>query len=203
MLDSFFKGIAIGLFFAVPVGPIGVLCIRRSLATGFKSGLATGLGAATADAIFGAIAAFGLTSVSSFLIGQTFWLGVAGGFFLVYLGIATFRRRPPERESSAPAAELGGVYCSTLILTITNPMSILLFVAAFAGFRTSGSADYRNASALVLGVFLGSTAWWLVLSGSVSYFRARFDPGRMKLVNQISGAAICAFGIYAIARLLI
>jgi threonine/homoserine/homoserine lactone efflux protein len=198
---SFLKGIAIGLFFAVPVGPIGVLCIRRSIAHGFQSGLATGLGAATADAIFGGIAAFGLTTISSFLVGQTFWLGLVGGLLLCYLGFGTFLSKPKERDFDPRAAGLNGIYFSTLVLTITNPMSILLFAAAFAGFGIADSRGYFGATALVLGIFAGSTIWWLVLSGGVSYFRSRFDLKQIKWVNRLSGAVICLFGIYTLQRL--
>ena len=197
MLDSLIKGIAIGLFFAVPVGPIGVLCIRRSIADGFKSGFTTGLGAATADSIFGGIAAFGLTTISSFLVGQTFLLGLTGGFLLFYLGITTFMSKPKEKSITA---ESGGIYSSTLFLTITNPMSILLFAAAFAGFGIADTQGNLNASAIVIGIFVGSMMWWIALSGSVAYFRSRFDSKRIRIVNQISGLVICGFGIYTLAR---
>jgi threonine/homoserine/homoserine lactone efflux protein len=202
VLDSLIKGIAIGLFFAVPVGPIGVLCIRRSIASGFKSGLTTGLGAATADAIFGGIAAFGLTTISSFLVGQTLLLGLIGGLFLCYLGLVTYWSTPKERAVSHTSVEFRGVYFSTLVLTITNPMSILLFGAAFAGFGIANSPGQFNPSALVIGVFAGSTAWWIVLSASVAYFRSRFDSKRIRMVNQLSGLVICGFGIYTLARCL-
>src|SRR5688572_6978734 len=125
------KGLAIGFCIAAPVGPIGVLCIRRSLAEGTLIGLATGLGAATADAAYGCVAAFGLTAISDFLVGQKFWLGLLGGIFLCYLGVRTFFTKPaPGMESRLQAVSgLGSAYVSTLFLTLTNPMTILSFVA--------------------------------------------------------------------------
>jgi threonine/homoserine/homoserine lactone efflux protein len=210
------KGLAIGFCIAAPVGPIGVLCIRRSLAEGMLIGLATGLGAATADAAYGAVAAFGLTAISDFLVGQKFWLGLIGGLFLCYLGARTFfssggrtstsaaarvEPRPPEHTVNARAGGLMGAYVSTLFLTLTNPMTILSFVAIFAGFGFGSAANYVNASVLVLGVFLGSAAWWLILSTGVGLLRSRVNTTWMRAVNWLSGAIICAFGIYALTRI--
>src|SRR5271155_5027941 len=129
-----FKGIIIGFTIAAPVGPIGVLCIRRSLADGRKIGLATGLGAATADAAYGCVAGFGLTVISSFLVGHRFWLGLLGGLFLCYLGIRTFMSKPSGKAAEVRGSGLFSAYLSTFFLTMTNPMTILSFVAVFAGF---------------------------------------------------------------------
>src|SRR3954468_17812764 len=135
-------GVILGFSIAAPVGPIGVLCIRRSLAEGRRVGLATGLGAATADALYGAVAAFGLTAISSFLIGQKSWLGLIGGLFLCYLGIRTFQSQPAENPATLPSGGLLSAYSSTLLLTLTNPMTILSFVAVFAAFGLAKSPDY-------------------------------------------------------------
>ena len=196
----FLKGLLLGFCIAAPVGPIGVLCIRRSLAEGLLIGLATGLGAATADAAYGCIAGFGLTAISDFLVGQKFWLGLVGGIFLCFLGIQTFLTKPAEQSATAQGRGLTGAYVSTLFLTLTNPMTILSFVAAFAGFGLGVSSNYRDASLLVVGVFLGSAAWWLILSGSVGLLRSRVNMTFMKAVNRLSGALICAFGIYALSK---
>jgi len=194
------KGLAIGFCIAAPVGPIGVLCIRRSLAEGMALGLATGLGAATADAAYGGVAAFGLTAISDFLVGQKFWLGFLGGIFLCYLGVRTFVSRPAEQAANAQGTGLVGGYVSTLFLTVTNPMTILSFVAVFAGIGFGTGKSYGDASVLVLGVFLGSAAWWLMLSSGVALLRSRVNATWMRAVNRLSGAIICAFGVYALAR---
>jgi len=192
------KGVALGFSIAAPVGPIGLLCIRRSLADGRTAGLATGLGAATADAMYGAIAAFGLTAVSALLVAQKFWLGLVGGLFLCVLGVRTFIALPRKDDFQGQRVTLAAAYASTLVLTLTNPMTILSFVAVFAGLGLGASPDYGSASAMVLGVFIGSALWWLLLSNGVALFRNRLGPGWMRLVNHVSGAIIFAFGIYAI-----
>ena len=195
------KGLAIGFCIAAPVGPIGVLCIRRSLAEGRAIGFATGLGAATADAAYGAVAAFGLTAISDFLVGQKFWFGLIGGIFLCYLGVRTFVSRPAEQAADIQGRGLPGAYGSTLFLTLTNPMTILSFIAVFAGVGFGTGKSYVNASTLLLGVFLGSAAWWLFLSTGVGLVRSRVNANWMRAVNRLSGAVICAFGVYSLSRL--
>jgi len=195
------KGLAIGFCIAAPVGPIGVLCIRRSLAEGMAIGFSTGLGAATADAAYGAVAAFGLTAISDFLVGQKFWLGLIGGIFLCYLGVRTFISKPAEQAANVQGRGLTGAYASTLFLTLTNPMTILSFIAVFAGVGFGTGKSYGNASILVLGVFVGSAAWWLILSSGVGLLRSRVNANWMRTVNRLSGAVICAFGVYALSRL--
>jgi threonine/homoserine/homoserine lactone efflux protein len=196
------RGLIIGFSIAAPVGPIGVLCIRRTLAEGRASGLVSGLGAATADAIYGCIAGFGLTFISSLLVGQQTWLRLIGGGFLCYLGLKTFLARPARQAILAGGNGLLGAYASTFFLTLTNPMTILSFVAIFAGLGVaSARGDYASAGVLVLGVFMGSALWWLILSGGVSLFRARFDPHRLRWVNRISGVIIAGFGLLALLSL--
>jgi threonine/homoserine/homoserine lactone efflux protein len=192
------KGLVIGFSIAAPVGPIGVLCIRRSLADGPRVGLATGLGAATADALYGAVAAFGLTVVSNALVARRLWLAILGGVFLCYLGVRTFLSAPREDAVEGPLHGIASAYGSTLLLTLTNPMTILSFVAIFAGLGLSGSPDSRSAVALVAGVFLGSALWWLTLSTGVALVRSRMSPTWMRSVNRVSGAIIMSFGIYAL-----
>jgi threonine/homoserine/homoserine lactone efflux protein len=167
------KGLFIGFSIAAPVGPIGLLCIRRTLANGRTSGLVSGLGAATADAIYGCIAGFGLTFISTLLISQQVWFRVIGGFFLCYLGLKTFFSRPAEQKASAKGNGLISAYASTFFLTLTNPMTILSFAAIFAGLGVaSAGGNYVSAGVLVLGVFSGSALWWLLLSGGVAFFQA-------------------------------
>jgi len=193
------KGIIIGFSIAAPVGPIGVLCIRRTLADGRISGLVSGLGAAAADAIYGCIAAFGLTFVSGFLIGGQVWLRIAGGAFLCFLGIRTFLSGPAEKAVPAAGKNLAGAFVSTFFLTLTNPMTILSFMAIFAGLGIAGAGgNYESAGALVLGVFSGSALWWVLLSGGVGVLREKFTPRGMQWVNRGAGAIIAAFGLLAL-----
>ncbi len=196
------KGILLGFSIAAPVGPIGVLCIRRTLSGGRASGFVSGLGAATADAFYGSIAGFGLTFISGFMISQQTWLRLLGGAFLMYLGIRTFLAKTGQAAATASGDGLAGAYASTLFLTLTNPLTIISFAAMFAGLGiASGSSDYASAAALVAGVFLGSASWWFILSGGVSVFRSRFDLQAMNWVNRFSGAIILGFGLLALLSL--
>jgi threonine/homoserine/homoserine lactone efflux protein len=200
-LGIIFKGLVLGFSIAAPVGPIGVLCIRRTLARGFKSGLASGLGAASADAFYGSIAAAGLSLVASFLIKQQLWLGFLGGGFLLYLGVKTFRILPPAESNSSEKSSAGGDYLSTLLLTLSNPMTIFMFVAIFGslGFQ-SGSAYGNYAFLLVLGVFSGSALWWLTLSALVSLLREKMNARLMVWINRLAGVVIAGFGIYVLVK---
>jgi len=192
------QGLVIGFSIAAPVGPIGVLCIRRSITDGPRIGLLTGLGAASADAVYGAIAAFGLTAVSGLLIKHRFLLGLIGGLFLCYLGIRTFLAKPREQSETPP--RVGGLmaFGATFALTLTNPMTILSFAAVFAGLGVGAAPNYRAAALLVAGVFVGSALWWLLLSNSVGLLRARITPAWMHWINRGSGSVIFCFGIYAL-----
>jgi threonine/homoserine/homoserine lactone efflux protein len=193
------RGLAIGFSIAAPVGPIGVLCIRRTFAEGRASGFVSGLGAASADAIYGCIAAFGLTSVSNLLVSQQVWLRLIGGVFLCYLGIKTLLSKPAEQAASAKGNGLVGAYASTFFLTLTNPMTIISFAAIFAGLGlASTSANYMSATVLVLGVFIGSALWWLILSGGIGVFREKFNLRGLQWINRISGAIITGFGLFAL-----
>ncbi|MDG2617446.1 LysE family transporter [Thermoleptolyngbya sichuanensis XZ-Cy5] len=204
----FIWGLLIGFSIAAPVGPIGVLCIRRTLAQGQLAGLLSGLGAATADAIYGAIAAYGLTLISAILIGQAGWFRLIGGLFLIDLGVQTFRAQPATEAASSDgkirAAGLWGAYLSTILLTLTNPATIMSFAAVFAGLGLANSSgDPLAATVTVLGVFLGSALWWLLLSGGVSLFRASFSKtNSLQWVNRGSGIVLIAFGSVALASLL-
>jgi len=201
-LNALLKGAIIGLSIAAPVGPIGVLCIRRSLAGGSRIGLATGLGAATADACYGCVAGFGLTAISGFLVGQKLWLSLLGGLFLCYLGIRTFASEPAEKPAEICTDGLFSAYLSTLFLTLTNPMTILAFAAVFAGFGLGESPDYFTASMLITGVFAGSALWWLLLSNGVALFRSKVSSEWMRWINRLSGVVIFGFGIYTLSTYL-
>ena len=199
-MGFFIKGVVIGLAIAAPVGPIGVLCIRRTLAGGRLSGLVSGLGAATADAAYGAVAALGLSVVTDLLLDGEAWLRLAGGVFLVCLGVKTFVSKPSESPASTRGRGLLGAYASTLLLTLTNPTTILSFAAIFAGLG-AGTGDALSAMRLVVGVFLGSALWWVFLSTATGLFRGRLSAGGLRWVNRVSGTIIAAFGALALSGL--
>ncbi len=202
-LRFFIRGIIFGLSIAAPVGPMGVLCIRRTLADGRIAGLVTGLGTATADACYGAVAAFGLTFISTFLVDQQFWLRLIGGLFLCYLGLTTVRSTPAERPATLRASGLGSAYFTTFLLTLANPLTILTFAAIFAGIGAGEiNGKYGSAALLVVGVFLGSALWWLLLSSGTGLLRAKLTPARLVWVNRLSGAVIIAFGALALVSIL-
>jgi len=189
----------LGFAIAAPVGPIGLLCIQRTLNNGRATGLVSGLGAATADAIYGAIAAFGLSLITAFLVQQQFWLGLAGGLFLCYLGVRTFTAAPAATAAAIESRGLFSAYSSTLFLTLTNPMTILSFVAIFAGAGLAASSgDSVAALLLVAGVFAGSAGWWLLLSGGVSLLRNAVTAQALRWINWLAGGVIVAFGVFAI-----
>jgi threonine/homoserine/homoserine lactone efflux protein len=210
--DLFLRGLVIGFSVAAPVGPIGVLCIRQTLAKGRLAGLLSGLGAATADAVYGALAALGLGLVSQFLVDQQELLRLVGGLFLCCLGVrvwhAPVQTEPPSegeidhgvgRNRFTGAA---GAYFSTFFLTLTNPITILSFAAIFAGLGLAATAPGPLAgAALVSGVFVGSAAWWLLLSGLVGFLRHRLPAVALRSINRMSALIILGFGCLALASL--
>jgi threonine/homoserine/homoserine lactone efflux protein len=195
-ISLFLKGAALGFSIAAPVGPIGILCIRRTLEYGRFSGLFSGLGAAAADSIYAVIAAFGLTAVSNFLMAGQHWLRLIGGVFLLYLGCKTYFAKPGSGAKQVSHTTLLGDFVSTFFLTLTNPVTILSFLAIFAGIGLSSiQGSYSEASLLVAGVFLGSALWWLILSEGVTLFRKKVSARVMRWINRVAGMIIIAFGI--------
>jgi len=193
------QGMMIGLSIAAPVGPINLLCIRRIIADGRMVGFASGLGAAVADATYGAVAAFGLTAVSGLLVSGQSWLRVVGGLFLLYLGAQTFLAKPSGPAEARDARHLLGAFASTYVLTLTNPLTILSFAAIFTGLGVvRGDGGYASASLLVLGVALGSMLWWAFLCITVGAVRERVTPGALRWVNRVSGCVIAGFGVVAL-----
>ena len=198
---SLVRGIILGFSIAAPVGPIGIMCIRRTLIAGRLAGLVLGLGAATADMLYGAVAAFGLGVISSLLIGQSLWIHLIGAGFLCWLGVRTIMTAPATQVNTTTAGtSLIASYAGTLLLTLANPTTILSFIAIFAGIGIVGEKNTTPviAGVTVLGIFLGSALWWLVLSGMVSTLRSRFTPMWMRSVGYVSGAILLAFALYAL-----
>lgn len=200
MLPLILKSLIIGFAIAAPVGPIGVLCIQRSLHDGFKIGLMTGLGAALADGTYGLIAGFGLTALSSLLVAHQFWIHVLGGLFLLYLGIKLFLTKPREKSAGNSDKSSWHALCTTYFLTLTNPATILSFVAVFAGLGLGTiHPSYVDAIILVLGITIGSIIWWLILSSGVVFMlHHRLSQTMMQGINRLSGLIIFVFGIVAL-----
>jgi threonine/homoserine/homoserine lactone efflux protein len=198
-ITYFYKGLIIGISIAAPVGPIGILCINRTLSSGRMVGLLSGLGAATADALYGSIAAFGLTFISAFLVQQQIWFRLVGGAFLCILGLRTMLSKTNSISIQASSGSMLNAYGSTFFLTLTNPITILAFTAIFSGIGlVSLGSSYSSAGITVLGVFLGSACWWFILSSLTNLFRDRLNLFALIWVNRLSGLVILGFGIVAL-----
>jgi threonine/homoserine/homoserine lactone efflux protein len=201
--ELFIRGLVLGFTIAAAVGPISLLVIRRTLAEGRLVGIVSGMGVATADGTYGAVAAFGLTAISDLLVDWRRALGLIGGAFLLWLAWRTFNAVPGEAATTSDGRRgLAGAYLSTLGLTLTNPMTILSFAALFVGLGVTGG-DAAGAASLTLGVFAGSAAWWVVLVTVVGAFRSRLTPIGLRRVNMASGLLIGAFAIVAIVSALV
>lgn len=200
----FLKGTLLGFSIAAPVGPIGILCIRRTLQYGRFSGLFSGLGAAFADTFYGMIAAFSLTLVSDFLTAQHFWFHLLGGCFLLLLGTKTFFAHTTEvSDGSVAHRSIFSDFISTFFLTLSNPLTIFSFIAVFAGLGLADvSEKFVDAAFLVAGIFSGACFWWLILSEGVTYFRHRVGQKTMAWINRIAGMIIVAFGLGALISVL-
>jgi threonine/homoserine/homoserine lactone efflux protein len=194
-LGLFLQGLLIGFSISVPVGPVGVIVIRRTLAEGFASGFVSGVGCASGMGVYGSVIGFGLTAISDLLVRYQRPLAIVGGLFLIALGYTIIRAAPPDPATSLQRRSLLGAYASTFALTIVNPAVILYFLAIFTGSDLLESQrNYAAALILVLGVFLGALGWWLGLSGGVSLLRARLNDRILRWANILSGLAIAAFG---------
>jgi threonine/homoserine/homoserine lactone efflux protein len=203
-VEHLLKGLAIGFAIAAPVGPINLLCLRRSLSDGRRVGFVSGLGAAAADTTYGAVAAAGLTTVTTFLVGHRIWLQLLGGLFLLVLGLHTMQARESRREAAAPVhvGRLRDAFASTYMLTLANPMTIIAFTGVFAGLGL-GWQTGRTVDALQLigGVFLGSSLWWLLLALLAGTFGRHLNDGVLRWVNRIAGGIIAGFGGWQLGQL--
>ena len=198
------KGIAVGFVIALPVGPVGVLCVRRTIFEGRWSGFLSGLGAASADTVFGMIAGFGLTVVADLLFKYQDWLRAGGGIFLIYLGVTALMKGGERTKASDKSAEsLFRAYASTFVLTITNPVTILAFLGIFAAVGFTGAeATIGRAGMLVAGVLLGSLVWWLGLALGTGLCRKSFREIHLVWLNRISGTLLALSGAGLIVSLL-
>ncbi len=200
-MTLFLKALVFGFLLAASVGPLWILCFRRTLAQGPLAGFASGMGVAIADSLYGAVAAFGLTAVSGFLLRHAFWIGLAGGVFLVYLGVKALLARPSLEGGNEPRIGAAQAFLSTLALTLANPPTIVAFAAIFAGLGLVTS-DYAAAARVVLAVFLGSAAWWIVLVAATGWLRGRIGPRQLRAISVVSGLSILGFAAWQFAAIL-
>jgi len=192
------KGILLGFSIAAPVGPIGILCIRRTLNYGRFSGLISGLGAAVADVLFGIVAAFGLTFISDFLLDAKLWLKIGGALFLFYLAVKIFLSKPASDQKRIDHGSLVNDFISTFLLTITNPVTIISYIAIFAALGVGQAESFSIATVLVSGIFLGSALWWLILSEGITFFRKKINQALLTWLNRVAASIIATFGFIAL-----
>lgn len=189
------KGVAVGFVVAAPVGPVGVLCVRRTLVRGSVSGCATGLGAAIADTLYAIIAIYGISFIATFLLVNEFWFRLFGGIILCAMSVKTFYSGPAE--SRAPISTgLTGDFLTALVITGTNPFTLIAFgvILTTIGIASAGD-DYVWAEPLIAGVFIGSTLWWLTLTGISRLFRASLSHSGLRWINRVSAAVILLSGV--------
>lgn len=198
LVGLFARTFVIGLVVAAPVGAMGVLCIQRTLASGWRAGVATGLGIATADALFAAVAAFGLSGVSQWLVATQAPLRIGGGLVLLWLGFRAFVTVPDADDASGGASTGNRHFMSAVGLTLTNPMTIIAFASIFAGAGLVVQPGATSALVATLGVALGSLAWWLLLASTVFAIRHAVSHRILTLINRVSGAVLAVFGIVAL-----
>jgi threonine/homoserine/homoserine lactone efflux protein len=204
MIDIFWKGFVLGFAIAAPVGPIGILCIRKTLQFGKISGLCAGLGAAAADTFYGSLAAFGLTFLSSQMLAWSSWLKLIGSFFLIFLSYRSFRTKPHEPSDRLRHMSLLKDFIATFFLTLTNPLTFLCYLAVFAAIGLNDIlGNYFSGVLLVTGVFFGSAFWWLILSEGVGLLRNKLNKKTMIWINRTAGFVIGIFGIWSLTTLLL
>lgn len=200
MITLFIKGFVLGFSIAAPIGPIGILCIRTTIAQGFLAGFICGCGSSTASSLYGALAGFGLTMVCDFLIAHRLFIGLFGGLFLLYLGIKTMLSKPVQVSTLAQHDSLPKIYGITFLMALTNPVTILSYTAVFAGLGMEQNSCV-SAWPLVTGIFMGSLSWWLILSGFISVFRTKLNLTAMTVINKVSGLCVIGFGVYVLIGL--
>ncbi len=192
------RGLIFGFTIAAAVGPITLLVVRRTIEHGGRYGFASGLGVATADGTYGGIAAFGLTALTSVLVSGRVVLALVGGAIIVFLGLRTVMARPSVAAADVERPGLVGAFATIYALTMTNPLTIILYAGVFAGIGLTPNPSFVDAAVLTLGVWLGSTLWWVVLCSFLAWVRGRVSARAMLWVNRLSGAALVVFGVLAV-----
>jgi threonine/homoserine/homoserine lactone efflux protein len=199
----FFKGLLIGFLIAAPVGPIGILCIRRTLSGRYLLGLATGLGAGVADTFYGAVAGFSLAAISDFIDTYNVFLRLFGGILLAWLGVYIYRAPPRYDDLGNGSKEtLFHGFISAFFLTVSNPVTLLVFAAAFAAVGVSTANDsFVQSLTLVTGVFFGATAWWFSLTTGVHLMHHMLSDTQLLWINRVSGVLLVGFSIFMLLSL--
>ncbi|MFZ6654109.1 LysE family translocator [Undibacterium sp. TJN19] len=198
----FFKAMLIGLSIAAPVGPIGLLCIQRTLAHGMRAGFVSGLGAACADAVYGAAGAFGMVAITDYFVSLSMPLALAGALFLAWMGVRLlFSKASPAEQGTAVRPSAAGAFLSVFLLTMTNPMTIISFIAVFASIAGPVAVQPSAAMLMVAGVLLGSAAWWLTLTCGIALIRKKIDTAMMTSINRAGGCLLLGFAAWQIMGL--
>jgi threonine/homoserine/homoserine lactone efflux protein len=203
------SGAVLGFFAAIPIGPVNLICIRRTLHFGSFFGFVSGLGAALGDAMFASITAFGFTALAQLITGYSRLLQLVGGLFLLAFGISTFIASPPpnfKERLAAPvknAPSQARAIASTFMLTVSNPATLIAYTALIAGLGVLAgeTPSFFAAAFVVLGVFCGSAVWWLTLSTIVGILHARINDRVIRIINEISGLLIATFGVAVLLHL--
>jgi threonine/homoserine/homoserine lactone efflux protein len=202
-LPLLLTGLGVGVVFSAPVGPVNILCVQRAFRSGFLSGLAAGLGAVTADGLFAAVAAFGITAVSGFVEGHSFWLQLVGGLLLIAFGIRTARAHPHLDEAAGESGTPWATAAATFGMTITNPATVLGFLALFGslGSWAPQPGDWVAAGMFVIGVVSGGSGWWLLVATAVAALRDRMTDATLARINLVAGSILVLFGVAVLGRL--
>ena len=196
-----FAGLLVGFSIAVPIGPMGLLCIQRTLASGLRAGVSTGLGAATANVLCGALIILGLDKVASLAASGGRVLNFAGGVFLLCSAARMALRQRSPRDQLQPAALSPlAAYVSAVVFNATNPLSPILILGLLAPIIGQSAPSLGGAAALLFGMFAAATTWWVCLSGGIALLRSRLSPGILVIVNQVAGAILTVYGVAALAR---
>jgi len=199
-LPLLLKSLGVGLAVAAPVGPMSLLCMRRTLTRGWGQGIATGAGIAVGDAIFAGVAALGLAGVSAFMLAHQKPLHLAAGLFLIWLGLKAFRRKPETQAAVRPDGAPLAIFAGSVLLTLTNPPTIIMFAAIFAALAPADGFSALGAVLTVAGVFAGSMLWWCGLVGAMSLSRHAIGPAARRWIDRVSGAVLMLFGVAELKR---
>ena len=199
VLPLLLRGVIAGLAIAIPVGPVTVLCASRTISKGWKSGVVSGLGAAAADACYGSIAAFSITFLIDLLIREQYRVRFFGGLLLIAIGVFYFFKKARRGSGESVDGASHSDFVSTFLLTLTNPTTVLSFLAVLAALHLAERHEWWLTVFVVAGIFLGSMTWWVVLTSIVYRFRDRFNDRAMVWMNRIAGIAIAAFGIVTLS----
>ncbi len=194
-LELLLRGVLAGLAIAAPVGPVNVLCMSRTITKGRLHGIASGLGAAAADTFYGSIAGFSITFVIDWMLREEFWIRLVGGLILIGIGIVYYVKKPKSLKDAGDGEGAHSDFATTALLALTNPTTVLSFLAVLAVLGLGESRPKTLTLFLVAGIFVGSMLWWIVLALITGHFRERFDDRAVLWMNRIAAFAICGFGV--------